>query len=241
MKFSIPTRARTTAVAAAVLATTTNTIHAVGDDLFTTLPAQGYGFTTFVAALEAADLVETLSGPGPFTVFAPTDEAFAALPAGLVPCLLLPENHDVLLELVLHHIADDRIELYPLRDVTDGTNVIPTRLEGHAVTVQVDNTGMYQGATALFGDVPQNPNQLFGDVQADVAMVLLQDVATTNGLMNYLDAVLVPSTIDVPAFLATCPDGVDASSGSSLNRRAATTTVAATIGAAVVAALLQIM
>lgn len=229
MKFSIPTRARTTAVAA-VLATTTNTIHAVGDDLFTTLPAQGYGFTTFVAALEAADLVETLSGPGPFTVFAPTDEAFAALPAGLVPCLLLPENHDVLLELVLHHIADDRIELYPLRDVTDGTNVIPTRLEGHAVTVQVDNTGMYQGATALFGDV-----------QADVAMVLLQDVATTNGLMNYLDAVLVPSTIDVPAFLATCPDGVDASSGSSLNRRAATTTVAATIGAAVVAALLQIM
>ena len=230
MKFSIPTRARTTAVAA-VLATTTNTIHAVGDDLFTTLPAQGYGFTTFVAALEAADLVETLSGPGPFTVFAPTDEAFAALPAGLVPCLLLPENHDVLLELVLHHIADDRIELYPLRDVTDGTNVIPTRLEGHAVTVQVDNTGMYQGATALFGDV-----------QADVAMVLLQDVATTNGLMNYLDAVLVPSTVDVPAFLATCPDGVDdASSGSSLNRRAATTTVAATIGAAVVAALLQIM
>ena len=230
MKFSIPTRARTTAVAA-VLATTTNTIHAAGDDLFTTLPAQGYGFTTFVAALEAADLVETLSGPGPFTVFAPTDEAFAALPAGLVPCLLLPENHDVLLELVLHHIADDRIELYPLRDVTDGTNVIPTLLEGHAVTVQVDNTGMYQGATALFGDV-----------QADVAMVLLQDVATTNGLMNYLDAVLVPSTIDVPAFLATCPDGVDASSGSSMNRRAATaTTVVATIGAAVVAALLLIM
>ena len=235
MKFSISTLARTTAVAAAVL-TTTNTIHAVGDDLFTTLPAQGYGFTTFVAALEAADLVETLSGPGPFTVFAPTDEAFAALPAGLVPCLLLPENHDVLLELVLHHIADDRIELYPLRDVTDGTNVIPTRLEGHAVTVQVDNTGMYQGATALFGDVPQNPNQLFGDVQADVAMVLLQDVATTNGLMNYLDAVLVPSTIDVPAFLATCPD-VDESGSAA----ATATTVAATIGAAAVAALLQIM
>jgi len=228
MPFLISMLALTTAVAAVL----TTTIHAAGDDLLTTLPAQGYGFTTFVAALEAADLVDTVSGPGPFTVFAPTDKAFAALPPGLVPCLLLPENHDVLLEVVLHHIADDRIELYPLRDVTDGSNVIPTRLEGHAVTVQVDETGVFKGATVLVGDV-----------EADVATVLLQDVATTNGLMNYLDAVLVPSTVDVPAFLATCPDGVDASSGSSMNRRAATaTTVVATIGAAVVvAAVLQIM
>jgi len=229
MPFSISIILALTTAVAAVL---TTTIHAAGDDLLTTLPAQGYGFTTFVAALEAADMVDTVSGPGPFTVFAPTDKAFAALPAGLVPCLLLPENHDVLLEVVLHHIADDRIELYPLRDVTDGSNVIPTRLEGHAVTVQVDETGVFKGATVLVGDV-----------EADVATVLLQDVATTNGLMNYLDAVLVPSTVDVPAFLATCPDGVDASSGSSMKRRAATaTTVVATIGAAVVvAAVLQIM
>ena len=85
MPFSISMLALTTAVAA-VLTTTT---HAAGDDLLATLPAQGYGFTTFVAALEAADMVDTVSGSGPFTVFAPTDEAFTALPPRSRPVVVL--------------------------------------------------------------------------------------------------------------------------------------------------------
>merc|ERR1711865_94399 len=176
-------------------------------------------FTTLVAALGAADLVKALSGDGPFTVFAPTDDAFAALPAALVPCLLLPENKENLTSILTYHVANGDVAS---SDLTDG-QVIPTLLDG----------------TVMIND----------------AHVVIPDVDTTNGVVHAIDAVLVPPSFDVTAFLATCPavdadastdtddlvteptasDGIVDDSGSSATTA---TTVAATIGAAVVAALL---
>jgi uncharacterized surface protein with fasciclin (FAS1) repeats len=66
-------------------------------------------FTTLVAALQAADLVETLQGDGPFTVFAPTDDAFAALPAGTLDSLLLPENKQQLTDILLYHVVSGKV------------------------------------------------------------------------------------------------------------------------------------
>jgi len=210
MKFS--TLAITTA--AAVFSTT----HAADDkleDIPTTAINNG-SFTTLVAALGAADLVPTLSGDGPVTVFAPTDDAFAALPAALVPCLLLPENKDALTSILTYHVANGDVAS---SDLTDG-QVIPTLLDGQDVTVKI------------MGD---------GTVMINDAHVVIPDVDTTNGVVHAIDAVLVPPSVDVTAFLATCP-AVDADasadtddSGSSV---ATATTVTATIGAAVVAALL---
>lgn len=73
-------------------------------------------FSTLVAAVTAADLVETLSGEGPFTVFAPTDEAFAALPAGVLDALLLPENKAVLAQILTYHVVSGMVMA---ADVTD--------------------------------------------------------------------------------------------------------------------------
>jgi len=224
MKFS--TLAITTA--AAVFSTT----HAADklQDIPTTATNNG-SFTTLVAALGAADLVQALSGDGPFTVFAPTDDAFAALPAALVPCLLLPENKEALTSILTYHVANGDVAS---SDLTDG-QVIPTLLDGQDVTVKI------------MGD---------GTVMINDAHVVIPDVDTTNGVVHAIDAVLVPPSVDVTAFLATCPavdadastdtddlvvteptasDGIVDDSGSSVTTA---TTVAATIGAAVVAALL---
>ena len=200
------------------------------EDIPTTAIDNG-SFTTLVAALGAADLVPVLSGDGPFTVFAPTDDAFAALPAALVPCLLLPENKDALTSILTYHVANGDVAS---SDLTDG-QVIPTLLDGQDVTVKI------------MGD---------GTVMINDAHVVIPDVDTTNGVVHAIDAVLVPPSVDVTAFLATCPavdadastdtddlavteptasDGIVDDSGSSV---ATATTVAATIGAAVVAALL---
>ena len=85
-------------------------------------------FSTLVAAVDAAGLVETLQGEGPFTVFAPTNDAFAALPAGLVDKLLLPENKDVLVQILTYHVVAGKVMA---ADVTAGD--VPTRrgLEHH--------------------------------------------------------------------------------------------------------------
>ena len=187
MKFS--TLAITTA--AAVFSTT----HAADDkleDIPTTAINNG-SFTTLVAALGAADLVPALSGDGPFTVFAPTDDAFAALPAALVPCLLLPENKEALTSILTYHVANGDVAS---SDLTDG-QVIPTLLDGQDVTVKI----MMDDGTVMIND----------------AHVVIPDVDTTNGVVHAIDAVLVPPAVDVTAFLATCPavNTVDASADAS--------------------------
>ncbi len=129
-------------------------------------------FSTLVAAVGAAGLVETLQGPGPFTVFAPTNDAFAALPAGLVDKLLLPENKDVLVQILTYHVVSGAVMA---ADVAAGD--VPS-VEGSPITVTVDG-----------GTVKLN----------DSATVIATDVMASNGVIHVIDAVILPPGLDVSA------------------------------------------
>merc|ERR1719491_770200 len=136
-------------------------------------------FTTLVAALSATDLVGAISEPeGPFTVFAPTDEAFDALPSGLVSCLLEEQNLPILSDILLYHVASGTAFS---TDLSNGQQ-IPTLLNGAKVTVDLRNNG----------------------VKINDSNVITADVRTSNGVIHIIDQVLVPPRIDVGAFLQTC-------------------------------------
>ena len=126
------------------------------------------GFSTLVAALTAASLVETLQGEGPFTVFAPNDEAFAALPAGLLEKLLLPENVAVLTSILTYHVVAGKVMS---TDVT----------AGDAPTVE--------GSTLALG--------VMDGVQVNDATVIAADVEASNGVIHVINKVLVPPTVDL--------------------------------------------
>lgn len=130
------------------------------------------GFTTLAAAVEAAGLVETLKGEGPFTVFAPTDEAFAALPAGVLDALLLPENKDTLAKILTYHVVSGAVKA---ADVTDGD--VPT-VEGQTITLSTADGVTVNGAT-----------------------VIAADVMASNGVVHVIDAVLLPPDVDPAALL----------------------------------------
>lgn len=127
-------------------------------------------FETLVAAVTAAGLVETLSGEGPFTVFAPTDEAFDALPEGVLDALLLPENKDALTSILTYHVVSGEVMA---ADVTAGD--VPT-VEGSSIAITTD-----------------------GGVKVNEANVTATDVDASNGVIHVIDAVLVPPTVDVAA------------------------------------------
>lgn len=131
------------------------------------------GFSTLVAAAQAADLVETLSGPGPFTVFAPTDDAFAALPEGLVDALLLPENKDVLVKILTYHAVPGTVMA---ADVTDGE---VATVEGQNVTFST-----------------------MDGVKINDANIIQTDIVADNGVIHVIDAVIVPPDVDPAALLA---------------------------------------
>ncbi len=133
-------------------------------DIVDTAVAAGQ-FKTLAAALEAAGLVETLKGPGPFTVFAPTDEAFAKLPAGTVDTLLKPENRDQLTAILTYH-------------------VIPGALPA-AEVVKYDEAKTVNGANL---DIEVNG----GAVMVDNAHVTATDIMATNGVIHVIDAVVMP-------------------------------------------------
>ena len=126
------------------------------------------GFTTLVAALTAAGLVETLQGAGPFTVFAPTDAAFAALPEGLLEKLLLPENVEVLKSILTYHVVAGKVL---------STEVVA----GDVPSVEGSNLTL---ATEM-------------GVKVNDATVTQADVEAANGVIHVIDAVLVPSTVDI--------------------------------------------
>ncbi len=147
---------------------------AAGDIVETAINAGSFG--TLVAAVQAADLVETLQSPGPFTVLAPTDDAFAALPDGLVDCLLLPENKEALASILTYHVISGAVMS---GDLTAGD--VPT-VQGENVTVDLTDGVMFNNAT-----------------------VIQADVTASNGVIHAIDAVIVPPSIDVEAFLASCP------------------------------------
>ena len=125
-------------------------------------------FTTLVAAVKAAGLAETLSGPGPFTVFAPTNEAFAKLPAGLVDKLLLPANKDVLAKILTYHVVASKVMA---ADVKPGK---VATVEGGELTLDTAN-----------------------GVTVNGAKVTAADVAASNGVIHVIDTVLVPADVDV--------------------------------------------
>ena len=129
-------------------------------------------FTTLVAAVTAADLVETLSGEGPFTVFAPTDDAFAALPAGVLDALLLPENKAVLAQILTYHVVAGKVMA---ADVTDSD---VATVEGQTVKLST-----------------------MGGVTVNGAKVIQADVAADNGVIHAIDAVILPPGVDVAALL----------------------------------------
>ncbi|MCC6001750.1 MAG: fasciclin domain-containing protein [Pararhodobacter sp.] len=119
-------------------------------------------FTTLVAAVEAAGLVETLSGDGPFTVFAPTDDAFAALPEGTVEALL--EDIDTLTAILTYHVVPGAVMS---GDLTDG--MMAETVNGQSVTITL-------------GD----------GVQVDGANVVMADIEASNGVIHVIDAVILP-------------------------------------------------
>merc|ERR1712194_352780 len=138
-------------------------------------------FTTLVAALTAADLVTTLSGDGPFTVFAPDDDAFAALEKvdkTLIPCLLLPENVETLNTILTYHVAAGEVRS---TDLSNGQQ-IPS-LQGEDISVDIT------GTTVMLNDAAQ---------------VIAADVMATNGVIHVIDAVLVPPTVSIEDFLVLC-------------------------------------
>ena len=131
--------------------------------------AQGNAdFSTLVAAVTAAGLGEALSGEGPFTVFAPTNAAFAALPEGLLEKLLLPENKDALTKILTYHVVSGKIMA---ADVAAGD---VTTLEGSAFAITTE-----------------------GGVKVNAANVTATDVAASNGVIHVIDAVIVPASVDV--------------------------------------------
>ncbi len=133
-------------------------------DIVDTAVADGR-FTTLAAALGAADLVETLKGEGPFTVFAPTDDAFAALPEGTVETLLLPENKQKLTDILLYHVVAGKVMAADVVTLTEAETVL-----GQAVAVKVD----------------------MGKVYINDAEVIITDIVTSNGVIHVIDAVLLP-------------------------------------------------
>jgi uncharacterized surface protein with fasciclin (FAS1) repeats len=133
-------------------------------DIVDTAVADGR-FTTLVAAVQAAELVDTLKGEGPFTVFAPTDDAFAALPEGTLDSLLLPENKQALTDILLYHVVSGKVMAADVTALTSATTVL-----GKDVTVKVD----------------------MGNVYINEAQVVITDIATSNGVIHVINAVLLP-------------------------------------------------
>lgn len=131
------------------------------------------GFSTLVAAVSAAGLVDTLNGEGPFTVFAPTDDAFAALPPGVLDALLLPENKETLAKILTYHVVPGTVLA---ADVTDGD---VATVEGQSVTLSTADGVTVNGATV---------------VQADVM--------ADNGVIHVIDAVILPPDVDPAALIA---------------------------------------
>ena len=137
---------------------------AVKKDIVDTAVAAG-SFNTLAAALKAAGLVETLKGKGPFTVFAPTDDAFKKLPAGTVEDLLKPENKQKLIAVLTYHVVPGKVKAADVVKLTSAKTV-----NGKEVKIAVAN----------------------GSVKVDNANVVKTDIAASNGVIHVIDTVILP-------------------------------------------------
>ena len=124
-------------------------------------------FTTLVAAVKAAGLVDTLKGDGPFTVFAPTNEAFAKLPAGTVENLLKPENRDQLVSILTYHVVAGKVLASDVVKLDEATTV-----QGQTASVTVSDAG----------------------VMIDNANVVKTDIKASNGVIHVIDSVILPKS-----------------------------------------------
>jgi len=132
--------------------------------------------TTLVAAVKAAGLVDTLSGPGPFTVFAPTNSAFAKLPAGAVDTLLKPENKDQLVGVLTYHVVPGR---YTAKDIVemikkDGGKTMLKTVEGDELIFESKDGALW-----------------VWDVKGDTAKINIKNVMQSNGVIHVIDTVLM--------------------------------------------------
>ena len=139
---------------------------AMSKDIVDTAVAAGQ-FNTLAAALDAADLIDTLKGDGPFTVFAPTDEAFAKLPEGTVESLLKPENRDQLIAILTYHVGPGKVEAADVVKLSNATTV-----NGQDVAIQVADNG----------------------VRINDANVIKTDIGASNGVIHGIDTVILPSS-----------------------------------------------
>ena len=139
-----------------------------GDNLVT-IASSNASFKTLTSALQAAGLTETLSGKGPFTVFAPTDEAFAALPQEALQALLKPENKEILVKILTYHVVPGKVTS------TDLKSGDVTTVEGSPVPVVVSNSGVVVGK--------------------DSANVIKPDIEASNGVIHMIDKVLLPPSL----------------------------------------------
>ena len=165
MKFQIASMA-IAAVAAMGLMTSTAAVQAADKDIVDTAVSAGQ-FKTLAAALGAAGLVDTLKGAGPFTVFAPTDDAFAKLPAGTVENLLKPENKDQLTAILTYHVVPGSVMASDVVKLKSAKTV-----NGKSVDVAVDGSS----------------------VKIDEANVTKTDIAASNGVIHVIDTVMIPKS-----------------------------------------------
>lgn len=146
-----------------LFAVSVSALRASESDIVDTAVGAG-SFKTLVAAVKAAGLVETLKGAGPFTVFAPTDEAFAKLPAGTVDTLLKPENKEKLVAILTYHVVSGKVLAADVAKMTEAKTV-----NGKSLTIKVD-----------------------GGVMIDTANVVKTDIICTNGVIHVIDSVVIP-------------------------------------------------
>ena len=155
---------RTFLGAAAAIALTLPMQARAGSDIVDTAVSAG-SFTTLVAAVQAAGLVDTLKGDGPFTVFAPTDEAFAALPEGTVESLLLPENKDQLVSILTYHVVPAKV----MSGDIAGKRAKVLTVQGDRLSVNAKN-----------------------GVKVNGAKVVQADIEASNGVIHVIDEVILP-------------------------------------------------
>ena len=158
---------RTSFIAAAfavALTLVTNNVTAAEEKTVVAVAAEAGQFKTLVAAVKAAGLVDALNGKGPFTVFAPTDEAFAKLPAGTVETLLKPENKEKLVGILTYHVVAGKVMAADVK--TMGAKTV----NGKEAAIKVDGDKVTIGA----------------------ATVVKTDIAASNGVIHVIDTVLIP-------------------------------------------------
>lgn len=164
------TKAGLLATALATLTLTT----AVQAKSITEIAVADERFSTLVAAVTAAGLADTLAGPGPFTVFAPVNDAFAALPAGTVDTLLKPENKGQLTDVLLYHVDDRTLTAAA---IPAGSNYFKPLLASQRLCIT-----KAAGAVSI------------ADGTGDVANVVIADIQADNGVIHVIDKVLLPGT-----------------------------------------------